>query len=170
MTLAIMSLQIAVSLIYFTNKVFILLNKKVGWLVGAIAASLATIYFSLIGLHVYVTLNVGLIILMGYGFLKGEKKKPKVETFIKIVTIAVMFIMAYHTFTGAITIVELISSLALTAGTYYLTHNSKRLGWFLFCVGHATAVYIGYAKNQNFFGDFQIASVIISIFGMFEKK
>lgn len=166
----ILFLQIAVSLIFFVNKVFILVEKKSGWLIGAIAASLAVFYFYLIGLYVYTGLEVGLIILMGYGFFKKERKNPKVEMFIQSVTVLIMFLLTLLAFQGFMTALELVSSLCLVVGTYFLTHNKARAGWIIYAVAHTMAAVLGYSKGQQFFADFQVASVIISIVGVTTKK
>lgn len=158
-------LQILVSVIFFTNKVLVLAEKKVGWLLGAIAAIIAVFYFYLIGFYVYTVLEFGLIVLMGYGFLKRGKKNPKVETLIRLLIIVVMVALAFFAFSGLITIIELISSLGLLIGTYMLTHHKNRIGWLLYALGHSLAAILGYSKEQRFFADFQIASAIVSFVG-----
>ncbi len=162
----ILTLQILVSLIFFANKVFVLADKKVGWLLGAVAATLGVFYFYFIGLYVYTALEVGLIILMGYGFLKKDSKNPAMEMTIRLVTIAVMFALAFFAFSGLITVVELGSSLGLLLGTFFLTHRKLKTGWVLYVLGHLLAAYLGYHKGQQFFADFQIASAIVSFVGV----
>lgn len=164
------TLQILVSVIFFTNKVFVLAEKKAGWLLGAIAASLAVFYFFFIQLYVYTALEFGLIALMGYGFLKGEEKKPQAETLIRVITIVVMLALGYFAWSGIITAVELVSSLALLVGTFLLTHNKARAGWVLYAVAHGLAAYLGYHKDQWVFADFQIASMIISVVGAMKSS
>ncbi len=159
------TLQILVSVIFFTQKVFVLTEKKVGWLLGAIAATLAIFYFYLIHLYVYTALEFGLIALMVYAFLKKERKNPKVETWIRMITIMVMLALGYFAWSGLITIVELGSSLGLLLGTFLLTHQHPKAGWWLYALGHVLAAYLGYHKGQQFFADFQIASAIVSIAG-----
>jgi hypothetical protein len=162
-------LQISVSLLFFMNKVFVLIGKKSGWLLGAIAASLAIFYFYFIGLYVYTVLEVGLVILMGYGFFKKEEKNPRVETTIRVVTIAVMLIQTTLAFKGMITIVELGSSLGLVIGTFLLTHQKVKAGWILYGIAHILAAVLGYNKGQQFFADFQIASALVSFVGCIKK-
>lgn len=159
----ILVLQILVSGFYFSNKVLIYKGRKVGWLMGALAATLAVLYFSLLHRYVYIILNVGLIILMGYGFLKKNKTSPNVEMLIRLVTIVVMVILTFSAWSGLTTAVELVSSVGLFIGTFFLTHNRAKTGWILYCVGHATAIHIGYCTHQWIFLVSQIASVIVSI-------
>lgn len=162
-------LQVLVSLLFFGNKVLVLVGKKFekfGWLLGVIAASLGVAYFYLLGMYVYTVLEIGLIVLMSYGFLhKDTTKNEKVETTIRVVTGVVMLVLACVVFSGAITIIEFVSSIFMLAGTYLLTHSKKRLGWILYGIAHLAAVYLGYAKGQQFFADFQLASAIVSAVG-----
>lgn len=159
-------LQVSVSLIFFVNKVLVLIGKKSGWLLGVLAAFLAIFYFYCIGLYVYTALEFGLIVLMGYGFFKSEERKPYVETAIRGVTAIVMFALTWFAFSGFITIIELFSSLGLLAGTYFLTHEKVRVGWLLYSMAHVLAAILGYYKEQQFFADFQIASAIVSLIGV----
>lgn len=167
-------LQVLVSLLFFGNKVLVLVGKKLektGWLLGVIAASLGVAYFYLLDMYVYTVLEIGLIVLMSYGFLhKDTGKNENVETAIRVVTGAVMLILACVVFTGTITIIEFVSSILMLAGTYLLTHNRKQLGWILYGIAHLAAVYLGYVKGQQFFADFQLASAIVSAAGAFLTK
>ena len=164
-----MTLQVVVSITYFAQKIFILYGKKSGWLVGVVAALLAIVYYQRIGLHIYVVLNIGMSVLMAYGFFKKADKKPMVELAIRLVTLVVMGYMTFHVFRGTMTIVELISSAVLLFGTYLLTHDYMKSGWGLFFVGHAFAVPLGYEKMQYIFMWFQVASAIASVVGMMQK-
>ena len=159
-------LQILVSVIFFANKVFVLAEKKVGWLLGAVAATLGVFYFYLIGFYVYTALEIGLVVLMGYGFIKKKRVNPAVETWIRLVTIVVMLTLAFFAFSGLITIVEFGSSLLLILGTFFLTHQNPRTGWILYSLAHLLAAYLGYCKKQLFFADFQVASAIVSLVGV----
>ncbi len=164
-----MILQIAVAIIFFTNKVLVLAGRKSGWLVGALAALIAIFYFYRIGLYVYTALEVGLIILMVYGFMKKDEKKPRVETMIRLVTVLVMLALAIFAFSGVITVVEFASSIGLLMGTYFLTHNKIRLGWIFYALAHSLASILGYSKGQQIFADFQVASAIVSYIAIFKK-
>jgi hypothetical protein len=166
----ILLLQILVSLIFFANKVFVLAGKKTGWLLGAVAATIAVFYFFLIELYVYTALEFGLIILMGYGFFKKEKKSPRTEKAIQATTVTAMLLLALFACSGLMTLVELLSSLGLLAGTYALTHSKQRTGWLLYVVAHCLAALLGYNKGQLFFADFQIASAIVSLVGAIQVK
>lgn len=164
-------LEISVSLIFFTNKVLVLAGKKFGWLVGSIAAVLAAIYFYLLGFYVYTALELGLIVLMGYGFFKSSKKNLKVEVLIRFVIVVVMLALSVFVFQGKLTIIEFVSSLGMLWGTFFLTHDRVRLGWILYASANIGSAYLGFQKEQQFFMDFQIASAIVCATGaVVEKK
>lgn len=55
-------LEIFVSLIFFSNKVGMLIEKKIGWALGALGALLAVIYFFILNLFVYSFAEFGLFI------------------------------------------------------------------------------------------------------------
>ena len=164
------TLQVLVSLIFFVNKLFLLSERKLGWLLGAVAATLAILYFYLIGLPIYTVLEASLVILMAYGFLKKETENPRVEFVIRLVVIVAMFLLAIFAFNGLITIIELPSALSMLWGTYLLTHNKMRRGWIFYGVAHLLAAILGYQKEQLFFADFQVASAIVCFVGATKKS
>lgn len=163
-------LQVAVSVIFFANKAFVLIDKKFGWLLGTIAAGLACWYFFLLNLYVYTALEIGLVILMGYGFLKKDQPNSKVEWLIRLSLLASMITIAVFAFQGRLTLIEFTSSVFMLFGTYLLTHAKEKWGWVLYSLAHLGAAYIGYAKIQNMFGDFQIASSIVCFAGVINSK
>lgn len=163
-------LQVLVSVIFFANKVFVLLKLKIGWLLGVIAATLAVLYFYLIGLPIYTVLEGGLIILMGYGFLKGDLEKPCVELVIRSVIMVVMCSLAFFAFNGLITVIELPSAVGMLWGTYFLTHRQERKGWALYGLAHVLAAVLGYQKEQMFFASFQVASVVVCFLGLVKNR
>ncbi|MDP1760260.1 MAG: hypothetical protein Q8L01_02305 [Candidatus Woesebacteria bacterium] len=163
-------LELAVSLVFFANKALVLVGRKTGWLLGAIGAILAVFYFYLIDLYVYTILEAGLIVLMGYGFLKTEKENRSVENLIRVALALLMLTLAFQTFKGFLTIVELAGALLMLWGTFLLTHKSETLGWFIYGLAHLCSTYIGYEKGQQTFLDFQIASAIVCFAGSMRKR
>ncbi|HEU0085972.1 MAG TPA: hypothetical protein VFQ59_03395 [Candidatus Paceibacterota bacterium] len=158
-------LSVLVSIIFFVNKILILIERKSGWLVGAIAAALALIYFILIELLIFTVLEFGLVILMAYGFFFNNRKNLYIEKLIHLTIVCVMTVLASLAFTGMMTIYEFVSAVLMLFGTYYLTHNKEALGWLLYGLAHLFAAYVTIEKNQQFFADFQIASAIVSAIG-----
>ena len=166
---SIMFLQISISLIFFTNKAFVLIDKKTGWLIGAIGAVMGTLYFSLLHLYCFAVLDAGLVVLMGYGFFAKAQKNQKVENVLHLVIILAMFSLGYFAFSGVMTVVQFFSSALLLMGTYLLTHQKTSWGWILYAISHVLAAIVGYKVGQMFFADFQIASAIISIAGLIKS-
>lgn len=162
----IFGLQVFVSVVFFANKVLVLAGKKSGWLVGMIAASVAMIYFYLIQLYVFTTLEVGLVILMGYGFFAGKEKKLGVERLLHLTIAIVMLILTWFVFSGMLTALEFLSSVGMLWGTYLLTHRYPILGWGTYGLAHFIATVIGYQTEQWFFADFQLASAVVSVVGV----
>jgi len=162
-------LQIAVALIFFANKVFVLAGKKSGWLLGAVAASLGVVYFFLVPLYVFTVLEIGLIFLMGYAFVAKEKN-PKMEKAINAVIVIVMVTLTVFVFKGMMTVIEFLASTGLLFGTYFLTHKKIQLGWGFYILAHSLAAIVGYGAKQSFFADFQIASAIVSIAGVARER
>ena len=146
------------------------MGKKLGWFVGALAATIGFFYFYQLELYVFTVLEVGLIMLMGYGALPEKWKSVGVERMIYIVIVVMMVSFAYFAFAGKLTLFETISSVALVWGTYLLTHRRPELGWIVYCIAHVFAAYLGYEKDQDFFADFQVASAIVSLFGLFKTR
>jgi branched-subunit amino acid ABC-type transport system permease component len=163
-------LQISISLIFFANKTLVLIDKKTGWLIGAIGAIMGTLYFFLLHLYCFSVLDMGLVILMGYGFIVKSRKNQKVENFIHIVIASAILALGYFAFSGLMTVVEFFSSILLLLGTYFLTHQKTSWGWILYAISHILAAIVGYKVGQMFFADFQIASAIVSIAGLIKAR
>ena len=171
-------LAIVVAIIFFVNKVLVLLEQKSGWLVGMVGAILATAYLYLIGLYIFSVLEMGLIVLMGYGFFAKDHKNKLIEQCIRGVTVAATLISAYFVFAGMTTVYEIIGSIGMLVGTYLLTHENKKLGWFLYAIAHGITAYLCYGKSVSlhndshttaaiiFFADLQIASALIACVGL----
>mgnify|MGYP000305380256 CR=1 FL=1 len=157
-------LQISVSIIFFANKLFVLLGKRAGWIFGAIAATLALFYFYKLELYVYTTLEGGLIVLMLYGFFPNRSKQT--ELWIRILIALTMLAIGYYAFSGYITIIEFVSSIFLLWGTYLLANKKLIFGWSAYIIAHALATILGYKVGQIFFADFQLASVIVAVAGL----
>lgn len=162
-------LEISVSIVFFANKVFILAGKKVGWLVGVIAATLALIYFWQIELYVFTVLEFGLIVLMGYGFVKKGKVNQRVELGLNVFLATIMLAMTVFTFANLMTVTEFIAAICMLLGTYLLTHQMIRFGWLIYGLAHVLAAVVGFSKQQTMFVDFQLASAIVAMVGAMKK-
>lgn len=160
-------LQWLVSLIFFANKVFVLVGKKMGWALGVLGALLATCYFVLLRRPVFTVFEIGLCVLMFYGLLKGADKSVKVELSIRIVTTALMLAVTTFAFRGDLVLLEFLASVSLMWGTYLLTTRYKRMAWALHILAHGCAALFADGIGQLFFRDMQIASAIVAVAGTF---
>jgi hypothetical protein len=163
-------LGIIMSIILFGNKILLLINQKSGWLVGALGTVLAVIYLLLLKFPIMATAEIGIIVLMLYGFFAKETPSEKVEWFVRIVAICTFIFIAYFTFSGILTIVECLASIFALFGVYLFTHKKEFIGWFFYCICHLLTVYMAYEKHQDFFEHFQIASAIVSMAGMVKVR
>lgn len=158
-------LEIAVALTFFLNKILFLLGKKSGWAVGAAAALMAIAYFGLLGLVVFTTLEIGLVILFAYGLLRNARNQ-KMEGMIRLAVGVVMSILAYLAWQGLMTAVEWISATLMLGGTYLFLRGHNRWAWGTYVLSHAMAAWMGLGKDQEFFAIFQIASSLVSVIGL----
>ncbi len=163
-------LQIVVSVLFLLNKVFLAAGEKTGWLWGAIGCLLAVCYFYRLHLLVYMVLDIGMVVLMTYGYLKKGAKRPLVELTIQIVSAIVMVVMAYSAFMGVLTLIELASAIGILIGTYVLTHGKVRAGWILYAVANTLTVVVAFKKHQHIFADFQIAQVVVALYVLFREQ
>lgn len=159
-------LQVLVSVILLLNKWFVLQGRRGGWIAGFIGCFLAVFYLYFIGLYVFTVFEVGLAILMLYGYWSAKNKTGKFQKIIRGIMIVTMLLVAWFTWSGLMTVSELLSSLALMVGTYFLAVNKIKSGWFFYLIGHLLCVYLGFIKGQFIFALFQFLSVMISILGI----
>lgn len=166
-------LESIVSIIFFSNKIGLLVERKnpLGWWLGVIGAVSAIFYFFLINLPIYTVAEVGLLVLMIYG--TKEKRSRKTEIGIEIATGFIAVALVFLTFQGEITMFEFLSSIGMLVALYLL-HPSNggwkmKWGWVILAVTHVLAAQIGYMKEQPMFPHYQIASAIVGIFGAIKK-
>ncbi len=165
-----LGMEIVVAVVFFVNKFFLLVDRKDGWLWGAVGCLLAIVYFYLIHLFVYMVMDVGLVILMTYGYLKKDAKRPMVELTIQITSAVVMIIMAYCAFNGMLTVLELVSAMGMLIGTYLLSHEKVRIGWILYAITGVLAVFVCIEKYQQVLVVFQICQVVFALFAIFGEQ
>lgn len=160
-------LGVVMASILFINKLYILKDKKLGWGIGAIGTLLAIIYLLLLHFRIMAFAEIGLFILMLYGYLKEGTVPAKVESAIIIGIITIGLVITYFTFSGLLQIIEWVGTISMLIGAYGLTHKWKPAGWLFWFICHVCTAYMAYhAKTpQLFFGDIQIASAFVSVVG-----
>jgi hypothetical protein len=157
-------LQAVMSGTLFVNKLLVFKDKKVGWLIGAFGTILATIYLWLIGIRVMAICEIGLLILMIYGYSVRKTPSPRVEWTIRLTTIATALVLTYFTFSGLLKIVECLASVFMIFGAYALTHKRKPMGWFFWLLCHIGSAWVTWnMPDQHIFTDSQLASALVAL-------
>lgn len=164
------TLEVLVALVFFANKLGVLIEKRSGWLIGVIAAVISIVYFFLLNLAIFTVLEVGLVILMGYGYWRKQDVDVRVEWLIRIAIMVVMAFLTYFVFRGFLTIMEFVGSVLMLWGTYFLTHGKMWWGWVIYGASHVFAAIVGYGAAQPFFAHFQIASAMVAVAGIVKES
>lgn len=171
----IFSLAVAVSVILFTNKLGVLIERQFGWIFGVIGTILAIAYLWLINMPILMTAEIGLIILMFYGLFRDRAVGRNIQLTMIVVTLVTCLIIAIFASMGLLTWVEFIGSGFMLCAVYCLAQNNfsqvniRQLGWLLLGTSHFLIAYLGYQKDEIFFADFQIASALVSLVGIIKK-
>lgn len=161
-------LQVLIGISAFVNKVLLIQRIRVGWLIGALATLLAIYYFLILHFYVYAVVEVGLTILMVYGYFFETHKKQLMEYLINGVTLLFMILICFFTSTGFMSVLELVGAISMIAGAYTFTHERRGFGWGLYLITHLVTAYLCYPKQQQFFGDMQIASALVAGVGLWQ--
>lgn len=168
----------AASLLFFSNKILVLLghsiNKRIGWFFGALGAVLFIVYFFLIEAYILSVVEIGLTILMTYRFIAAEKTNKYIELALGIVTGIFISILTIFTTQGVMTTAQFLGALGMLIGTYLLISAKQqsisplwkeRIGFLLYGFGHLCTSYIGYQKHEWIFFIFQAWQMFLCFIG-----
>lgn len=171
------------SVLFFGNKVLLLLGKKVtrnlGWFLGSLAAILFVVYFFIINTPILSVMEIGLVILMTYRFLSGAKSNKKIEKILGIVTGFIIIILLTIANQGLITYMQFFGATGMLVGTYFLINSKEnigiivwdsRIGWLLYGLGHLFTSYIGYQKHETIFFIFQFWQMFLCLGGFLARN
>ncbi len=165
------------SLLFFGNKVLLLLGRpvrqKLGWFLGSLGAILFVIYFFLIGTPILSVMEIGLTILMTYRFIAGVKTNNLIEKILGIITLLIIVFLTIITNQGLVTWAQFFGSIGMLVGTYFLIAKNQagsinwnsRIGWLLYGLGHFFTSYIGYQKHEWIFFVFQVWQMLLCFGG-----
>ncbi len=160
-----MNIEILTTAISFLHKVFLLKSdKKIAWVLGIVASVISIAYFYSIDLNIYAGLEVGFIVLMLYGLTK--QKTQKVENFIVIFMGIFCLILAYLSFVGVLTVLELISSITPLMSIYYLAKDKLKIGWILMVITCLITTFVVFEKGQIIFALYQVISLLLALYGL----
>ena len=181
-------LQIVSALLLLLNKIFVYLDKAIGWIFGALGAFVINFYFYFQmtrehkqNLSLMFVLDIALIILMMYGYLvarseTGEKLKEFLKkwnilfkTIVTIITISVCTLFLIETVASKLMIVQFVFAIGSLFGTLFRAFNKKIpniIGWVLYLVAHMTCIYIMLKTDSPYMAIAQGVSSIVAVLGI----
>lgn len=166
----ILTFQILSSVFGFTNKVLLFFNKRIGWVAGLLAGLFFVVYFFLIGFNVYAIVQIGFSLLMLYGYFSYKSISHSQRTLATTILSIIAIVVTVLTFKGNLTILEAVSALLASWGTYFLASKKPKKGWVSYLIAHIILIYLTFIKQQYFFVFFQFASAIVSVLAISKPK
>lgn len=158
-----MLLEILVSILYFVNKLLLLLDRKSGWTTGLFASGLAMIFFLQLSLYLFFALELACFLIMILG-IQGEKLSARTLTFIYGIVAFVMLLLLWNV--NASGWFEFITSILFMIAFLYLANRKARQGWIFLGISHLLMLWITFDKSAYFFAALQGASAIVCIIGV----
>ncbi len=163
------ALVIIASLCFIFNKVFLLLDNtpavpgKIKWGLGLLGAILFIAYFFLIKSPILSTLEIGLTVLTSYRFIVGEKRRDDVEKILGIFTGVVIITLFILKYSGYLETLQLLGSLGMLIGTFYLIQEKYKTGFTLYALGHIFLTIFGYQQHEVTFWYLQLVQVLLCL-------
>ncbi len=156
-------LEIIVGVLYFTNKIFLALNKSSGWYVGICASLCAVLYFYLLNSLVLVGLEVAFVIIqiLGIVFEKENKINPTYLYGSFLGLMVLLFCLVNNS-----TWLEFICSGVFIVAVYLMAIKVKNIAWICFMIGHCLMAYFTFFKAQYVFTILQILSVGVACYAI----
>ena len=157
------ALEIIVGVLYFTNKIFLAINKSGAWYVGICASLCAVVYFYMLGSLVLVGLEVAFVFIqvLGLAFEKEQTINPKYLYGSILGLIGLLFYLVHNS-----TWLEFVCSSVFIIGVYLMVIKIRKIAWLLFMFGHSLMAYFTYTKGQYVFMTLQILSVGVAIYAL----
>jgi hypothetical protein len=162
--------------ILFYNKIQLLKEKNVAWLLGIVGVIILSwpIYQN----HLWINLvyNCGLITLMIYGYALSMKTDLKVKffwkTFFRSLVILLTIGMSIYLYTqttqskifGVWQLIQCVTGMAGILCMAFNTHSTKMVGWIVNIVTHVISayMYVFLVENLYVIGIFQLVSIPIA--------
>jgi hypothetical protein len=91
------------------------------------------------------------------------------ENTISIFTGIFCLFLAYLSFAGFLTLLELISSILPLVAIYYLANNRDLPGWVFMVLTCFITAYVTFEKDQVIFATYQAVSLMLALYG-FKKS
>jgi len=158
---------VVVSLLSLFNKVFLVLNKRVGWWFGILTGMVAMVYFYIIGLYILTFSEFGFLLVNVYGLTSHKnfnKNLNKKFSFVLSIISAMLLIFFFKNF---LTIIEFLSSISFIWGAFFLVdENKKFFGWLMLIFAHIFTCISAFGKGEVLFSFFQILSGTAAFWGL----
>ncbi len=158
-----MILEIIVSILYLTNKIFLLLGKKSGWTIGIIASGLASVYFFILKFYLFFSLELACLSIMIFGFL-GSKNTKLISYIVYTIIVIVMVILMINIEESGF--LEFSTSILFMGAFLLLAQNRWHYGWAALGLAHFLMILVLQGKNQYFFTTMQALSVCVCILAL----
>ena len=158
-------IEILGSILYFSQKIFLSLNKRIGWLLGF----LGSIAFTIVTLHKgsfsYSVLEMtsGIIFIFGmFVWRRNNKIQNKITIFMSVFTLMGIIIVFLLNLGSPNWILENLMVILFSIGAVFLVLK-KPIGWILYILGHLVLVYYGYILGTYYISILQIISLPFAI-------
>lgn len=181
-------LQVLSALLLLLNKFFVFQKKTIGWILGMFGTVAITIYFYIQmtfehkgNFWIMIVYDIALFFLMMFGYiislskanviLNNKLKKWNVpfKVVTVTITICVCFFLLLQALTANLVMIQFLSSFGGLMGTLFLAFNTRKtnqIGWVFYCITHCIVTYLFFKTDSPFLAVCQIASAIISVFGL----
>ncbi|MFA6514950.1 MAG: nicotinamide mononucleotide transporter [Candidatus Paceibacterota bacterium] len=160
-------IEIIGSILYFSQKIFLSLNKRVGWILGF----LGSIAFTIVTLHKgsfsYSILEItsGIIFIFGmFAWKKNNKLQNKITILMSFLTLIGIIIVFFLNLRSPNWILENLMVILFSIGAVFLVLR-KPIGWILYILGHLVLIYYGYILGTYYISILQIISLPFAVIG-----
>ena len=161
-------LSLFLGILSVANKILLARNRRSGWMSGILIGLLSCVYFYFAGLRILAAAEFGFFFVMLYGYLQYDKRSSSRDHFVSIVLTFLLVGVSVFLFSGALTVLELVSSLSFIWGGYALALGKKLSGWLLLLSAHLSTSLASYEVGQLIFSSLQILSAMICVFALIE--
>lgn len=160
-------IEILGSILYFSQKIFLSLNKRIGWILGF----MGSIAFTIVTLHKgsfsYSILEItsGIIFIFGmFAWKKNNKLQNKIIILMSFLTLIAIIIVFLLNLGSPNWILENLMVVLFSIGALFLVLK-KPTGWILYILGHLVLIYYGYILGTYYISILQIISLPFAVIG-----
>ncbi len=156
-------LEIIVSILYFSNKVFLFFEKKTGWVLGIMASGLAVFYFYFLSFYMLLSLEFACLTVMIFGLFGSNRYKNFSYIVYGIVTIVMLYLLFNIEESGFL---EFTTSVLFILAFLFLAKDKWKIGWGFLALAHSLMLIILKGSGQIFFATMQGLSVLVCILAL----